>query len=112
MKKLEYFGHQLYKVDDYDKWKIMVIYKDYLPEGETRKIGDPTGEEQIEVNFNTKHKFVYPYISGWLYGKWTHNPKDISEFPEEVQKFCKETWTDAFKDGYKRWRETVGPWVE
>ena len=54
MKKLEYVGHQLYKVDDYDKWKIMVIYKDYLPEGETRKIGDPTGEEQIEVNFNTK----------------------------------------------------------
>ena len=80
MKKLEYVGHQLYKVNDYDKWKIMVIYKDYLPEGETRKIGDPTGEEQIEVNFNTKHKFVYPYISGWLYGKWTHNPKDISEF--------------------------------
>ena len=29
MKKLEYVGHQLYKVDDYDKWKIMVIYKDW-----------------------------------------------------------------------------------
>ena len=81
-----YIGHQL--VDD---WKVRVIEKD-------------------------KDKFVYrilyPFISGWLYGKWTHNPKDISEFPEEVQKFCKETWTDAFKDGYKRWRETVGPWIE
>ena len=83
---LTYIGHQL--VDD---WKVRVIEKD-------------------------KDKFVYrilyPFISGWLYGKWTHNPKDISGFPEEVQKFCKETWTDAFKDGYKRWRETVGPWVE
>ena len=46
MKDLEYVGHQLYKVDDYDKWKIMIIYKDYLPEGETREIGS-TGEEQI-----------------------------------------------------------------
>ena len=107
MKNWEYVGCDIYK-----KWRVRVLYKDYLPEGETRKIGDQTGEEQVEVNFNMKHKFVYPYISGWYRNKWTHNPTNINEFPEEVQKFCEETWTDRFKQDYKRWRESVGPWVE
>ena len=103
MKNWEYVGCDIYK-----KWRVRVLYKDYLPEGETRKIGDPTGEEQIEVNFNTKHQFVYPYVSGWLYGKWTHNPTDITKEPNEHKKFCNDIWTNEFKHKYKQWRESVG----
>ena len=51
-------------------------------------------------------------MSGYYRGKWTYHPANISEEEQEVQKFCKETWTDRFKEGYKRWRESVGPWVE
>ena len=103
MKNWEYVGCDIYK-----KWRVRVLYKEYLPEGETRKVG----EKQVEMNFIVKHRFVYPYISGWYRGKWTHNPSDISKFPEQVQTFCKDTWTDRFKENYKRWRESVGPWVE
>ena len=93
MSKLKYVGCDLY-----DNLKVRVIYKKELSE----KFGD------IKVI----HRFLYPYISGWYGGKWTHNPNDISKFPEQVQRFCKETWTDSFKESYKRWRESVGPWVE
>ena len=78
-----YIAHQL--VDD---WKVRVIEKD-------------------------KDKFVYrilyPFISGWLYGKWTHNPTDITKEPDELKKFCNDTWTNEFKHKYKQWRESVGP---
>ena len=80
---LTYIGHQL--VDD---WKIRVIEKD-------------------------KDKFVYrilyPFISGWLYGKWTHNPTDITKEPDELKKSCNDIWTNEFKHKYKQWRESVGP---
>ena len=108
MKDLEYLGCQVYKKDEYDKWKVMILYKEYLPEGETREFGT-TGDR---VDYNIKHRFVYPYISGYYSGKWTHNPREINKLPEEAQKFCEETWTDEFRFGYKKWRETVGPWVE
>ena len=84
--------------DIYDKWKVRLIYKQQL------------SENNMDVKMT--HKFLYPYISGWYRGKWTHNPNDISKFPKQVQRFCKETWTDSFKENYKRWRESVGPWVE
>ena len=51
-------------------------------------------------------------MSGYYRGKWTYHPSNISEEEEAVQKFGKETWTEEFKHGYKKWRETVGPWVE
>ena len=108
MKDLEYIGCQVYKKDEYDKWKVMFLYKEYLPEGETREIGS----EGVIVDYNMKHIFVYPYISGYYRGKWTHNPREIDKLPEEAQKFCEETWTDEFRFGYKKWRETVGPWVK
>ena len=56
--------------------------------------------------------FLYPFMSGYYRGKWTYHPANISEEEQEVQKFCKETWTEEFKYGYKKWRESVGPWVE
>ena len=93
MSDLEYIGCNVY-----DKWKVRLIYKQQL------------SENNMDVKMT--HKFLYPYISGWYGGKWTHNPNDISKFPEQVQIFCEETWTDSFKEGYKRWRESVGPWVE
>ena len=93
MSKLKYVGCDLY-----DNLKVRVIYEKELSE----KFGD------IKV----MHQFLYPYISGWYRGKWTHNPNDISKFPEEVQTFCKRVWTNRFKEGYKMWRESVGPWVE
>ena len=93
MSNLKYVGCDLY-----DNLKVRVIYEKELSE----KFGD------IKV----MHQFVYQYISGWYRGKWTHNPNDISKFPKQVQRFCKETWTDSFKENYKRWRESVGPWVE
>ena len=93
MSDLEYIGCNIY-----DKWKIRLIYKQQL------------SENHMDVKMT--HKFLYPYISGWYRNKWTHNPTNINEFPEEVQKFCEETWTDRFKQDYKRWRESVGPWVE
>ena len=93
MSDLEYIGCNIY-----DKWKIRLIYKQQL------------SENNMDVKMT--HKFLYPYISGWYRGKWTHNPNDISKFPEQVQTFCKETWTEEFKYGYKKWRESVGPWVE
>ena len=108
MKNLEYIGCQVYKKDEYDKWKVMVLYKEYLPEGETREIGS-TG---AKIDYNIKHRFLYPFMSGYYRGKWTYHPANISEEEQEIQKFCKETWTDRFKEGYKRWRESVGPWVE
>ena len=52
MKNLEYIGCQVYKKDEYDKWKVMILYKEYLPEGETREIGS-TGEK-IDYNINKK----------------------------------------------------------
>ena len=93
MSDLEYIGCNVY-----DKWKVRLIYKQQL------------SENHMDVKMT--HKFLYPYISGWYRGKWTHNPNDISKFPKQVQRFCKETWTDSFKENYKRWRESVGPWVE
>ena len=30
MKDLEYLGCQVYKKDEYDKWKVMILYKEYL----------------------------------------------------------------------------------
>ena len=93
MKTLDYLH-----CDIYDKWKVRVLYKKQLSENPN--------------DYKITHRFLYPYISGWYGGKWTHNPNDISKFPEQVQTFCKETWTDSFKEGYKRWRESVGPWVE
>mgnify|MGYP001475409472 CR=1 FL=1 len=93
MSNLKYVGCDLY-----DNLKVRVIYEKEL-------------SEKFE-NIKVMHQFVYPYISGWYRGKWTHNPNDISKFPEQVQRFCKETWTDSFKENYKRWRESVGPWVE
>ena len=93
MSNLKYVGCDLY-----DNLKVRVIYKKELSE----KFGD------IKVI----HRFLNPYISGWYGGKWTHNPNDISKFPKQVQRFCKETWTDSFKENYKRWRESVVPWVE
>ena len=89
---------QYLNCDIYDKWKVRVLYKKQFSE-------DPS-------DFKITHQFLYPYMSGYYRGKWTYHPNDISKFPEEVQKFCKETWTDRFKEGYKRWRESVGPWVE
>ena len=50
-------------------------------------------------------------VSGEVAQMVEENP-NISEEEQEIQKFCKETWTDRFKEGYKRWRESVGPWVE
>ena len=85
-------------VNIYDKWKVRVLYKKQLSE-------DPN-------DFKITYRYIYPFMSGYYRGKWTYHPSNISEEEEAVQKFCKETWTDAFKDGYKRWRETVGPWVE
>ena len=93
MGDLEYIGCNIY-----DKWKIRVLYK--------QQLSDSVKDTKIT------HRFLYPYISGWYGGKWTHNPNDISKFPEQVQTFCKETWTEEFKYGYKKWRESVGPWVE
>jgi hypothetical protein len=104
MSDLEYVGCQVYEKDKFDKWKIMILHKQYLPESETRE-----NDGGAKVNYIMKHQFLYPYISGWYRGKWTHNPNDISKFPKEVQKVCKETWTDRFKESYKRWRESVGP---
>ena len=92
MSDLEYIGCNIY-----DKWKVRVIYKQQL------------SENNMDVKMT--HKFLYTYISGWYGGKWTHHPNDISKFPEQVQTFCKETWTDSFKEGYKKWRESVGPHV-
>ena len=85
-------------VDIYHKWKVRVLYKKQLSENPD--------------DFKITYRFIYPFMSGYYRGKWTYHPSNISEEEEAVQKFCKETWTDAFKDGYKRWRETVGPWVE
>ena len=93
MSDLEYIGCNVY-----DKWKIRVLYK--------QQLSDSVKDTKVI------HRFLYPYISGWYVGKWTHNPNDISKFPEQVQTFCEETWTDSFKEGYKKWRESVGPWVE
>lgn len=81
--------------DIYEKWKVRVIYKKQLTEN--------------PMDIKMVYRFVYPYISGWYRGKWTHNPNDISLFPEQVQNFCKKNWTDSFKEGYKKWRESVGP---
>ena len=89
---------QYLNCDIYDKWKVRVLYKKQLSENPN--------------DCKLTHQFLYPYISGYYRGKWTYHPNDISKFPEEVQKFCKETWTDRFKEDYKRWRESVGPWVE
>ena len=93
---LDNFG--LMGFDVYDKWKIRLLYKEQ--------------SDEKPIGYKMTHRFLYPYISGWYRGKWTHNPNDISKFPEQVQRFCKETWTDSFKESYKRWRESVGPWVE
>ena len=92
MSDLEYIGCNIY-----DKWKIRVFYKQQLSDS--------------VVDTKITHRFLYPYISGWYRGKWTHHPNDISKFPKQVQTFCKETWTDSFKEGYKKWREAVGPHV-
>ena len=89
---------QYLNCDIYDKWKVRVLYKKQLSENPN--------------DCKLTHQLLYPYISGYYRGKWTYHPNDISKFPEEVQKFCKETWTDRFKEDYKRWRESVGPWVE
>ena len=93
---LDNFG--LMGFDVYDKWKIRLLYKEQ--------------SDEKPIGYKMTHRFLYPYISGWYRGKWTHNPNDISKFPKQVQRFCKETWTDSFKENYKRWRESVGPWVE
>ena len=85
-------------VDIYHKWKVRVLYKKQLSEK--------------PEDFKIIYRFLYPFMSGYYRGKWTYHPSNISEEEQEVQKFCKETWTDRFKEGYKRWRETVGPWVE
>ena len=85
-------------VNIYDKWKVRVLYKKQLSE-------DPN-------DFKIFYRFLYPFMSGYYRGKWTYHPSIISEEEQEVQKFCKETWTEEFKHGYKKWRETVGPWVE
>ena len=85
-------------VNIYDKWKVIVLYKKQLSE-------DPN-------DFKITYRFLYPFMSGYYRGKWTYHPSNISEEEQEVQKFCKETWTEEFKHGYKKWRETVGPWVE
>lgn len=93
---LDNFG--LMGFDVYDKWKIRLLYKEQ--------------SDEKPIGYKITHRFLYPYISGWYRGKWTHNPNDISKFPEEVQTFCKRVWTNRFKEGYKMWRESVGPWVE
>ena len=85
-------------VNIYDKWKVRVLYKKQLSE-------DPN-------DFKITYRYIYPFMSGYYRGKWTYHPSNISEEEQEVQKFCKETWTEEFKHGYKKWRETVGPWVE
>jgi len=89
---------QYLNCDIYDKWKVRVLYKKQFSE-------DPS-------DFKITYQFLYPYTSGYYRGKWTYHPIDMSKFPEEVQKFCKETWTDRFKEDYKKWRESVGPWVK
>ena len=85
-------------VNIYDKWKVRVLYKKQLSENPD--------------DFKITYRFIYPFMSGYYRGKWTYHPSNINEEEEQVQKFCKETWTDRFKEGYKRWRESVGPWVE
>tara|TARA_A100001011_G_scaffold160210_1_gene168595 strand:- start:198 stop:509 length:312 start_codon:yes stop_codon:yes gene_type:complete len=85
-------------VNIYDKWKVRVLYKKQLSENPD--------------DFKITYRFIYPFMSGYYRGKWTYHPANISEEEQEVQKFCKKTWTDSFKEGYKRWRESVGPWVE
>ena len=85
-------------VDIYHKWKVRVLYKKQLSEK--------------PEDFKIIYRFLYPFMSGYYMGKWTYHPANISEEEEKVQKFCKETWTEEFKYGYKKWRETVGPWVE
>ena len=52
MKDLEYLGCQVYKKDEYDKWKVMVLYKEYLPEGETREIGSTGDKIDYNINFH------------------------------------------------------------
>ena len=86
-KNLIYVGHEL--VND---WQVRVIEKE---------------KDKDKFVYHT----IYPFISGWLYGKWTHNPTDIAKEYDEVKKFCKDIWTDEFKDKYKRWRENVGPFI-
>ena len=93
MSDLEYLN-----CDIYDKWKVRVLYKKQLSENPD--------------DFKITYRFIYPFMSGYYRGKWTYHPSNISEEEEAVQKFCKETWTEEFKYGYKKWRETVGPWVE
>ena len=93
MSDLEYLN-----CDIYDKWKVRVLSKKQSSEN--------------PEDFKIFYRFLYPFISGYYNGKWTHHPNDISKFPEQVQTFCKETWTEEFKYGYKKWRESVGPWVE
>ena len=85
-------------VDIYHKWKVRVLYKKQLSENPD--------------DFKIVHRFLYPFMSGYYMGKWTYHPANISEEEEKFQKFCKETWTEEFKYGYKKWRESVGPWVE
>ena len=85
-------------VNIYDKWKVRVLYKKQLSEK--------------PEDFKIIYRFLYPFMSGYYRGKWTYHPSNISEEEQEVQKFCKETWTEKFKHGYKKWRESVGPWVE
>ena len=63
-------------------------------------------------NYNIKHRFVYPYISGYYRGKWTHNPKEIDEL-RGGSKVFEETWTDEFRFGYKNGeKQLLTSWVE
>ena len=62
MKNSEYIGCQVYKKDEYDKWKVMLLYKEYLPEGETREIGS----EGIRVDYNIR-KVELSNLQKWDY---------------------------------------------
>ena len=71
MSDLEYLN-----CDIYDKWKVRVLSKKQSSEN--------------PEDFKIFYRFLYPFISGYYNGKWTHHPNDISKFPEQVQTFCKE----------------------
>ena len=86
----------------------MILYKEYLPDRRKREF-----DADDRVDYNIKHRFVYPYISGYYRGKWTHNPKEIDELPEEDgKKFCEELGQMNLDLVIKNGRETVGKWVE
>ena len=93
MSKLKYVGCDLY-----DNLKVRVIYEKELSE----KFGD----------MKVMHQFVYPYISGWYRGKWTHNPNDISKFPKQVQDSVKKLGQIVLKKIIKVEESVEETWVE